>query len=98
MIFVPTNKTDDYISIRDAAAQGIASRSTIDRWIKSGSIRSFTSGRLRMVSRADLDACVAAREPVVNEAELVELLAKRIASAAPVLSPEGRAKLAELLR
>lgn len=88
----------DYLSIKDAVAQGIASRSTIDRWIKSGAVRSFTSGRLRMVARDDLEACVASREPALDEGTLVERLATQIANAAPVLSPEGKAKLAELLR
>lgn len=51
-----------------------------------------------MVYVEDLEARVASRERVVTEDELVRRLARQIANAAPVLSPEGKEHLARLLR
>ena len=87
-----------YICVKDAVNRGFGSRVTVMRWVKDGSVRSFRQGSFRMVCVEDLETCVAARERVVTEEELVERLAKQIANAAPVLSAEGKEHLARLLR
>lgn len=87
-----------YICVKDAVERGFGSRVTIMRWVKDASVRSFRQGNLRTVCVEDLEARVASHEHVVTEDELVERLARQIANAAPVLSPEGREHLARLLR
>lgn len=89
---------NQYVSVKDAVERGFGSRATIMRWVRDGSVKSFRQGRLRMVCVEDCEALAASRERVVTEEELVDRLARQIANAAPVLSPEGRERLAELLR
>ncbi|MBM6756040.1 hypothetical protein H6A18_05880 [Collinsella tanakaei] len=92
------NVSYSYICVKDAVERGFGSRVTIMRWVKDASVRSFRRGSFRMVCVEDLEARVASRERVITEDELVERLARQIANAAPVLSPEGKEHLARLLR
>lgn len=87
-----------YICVKDAVERGFGSRVTIMRWVKDASVRSFRRGSFRMVCVEDLEARAASRERVVTEDELVRRLARQIANATPVLSPEGKEHLARLLR
>jgi excisionase family DNA binding protein len=57
----------DAYSVDDARFRlGGASRDTIERLIKRGELRSFTVGRRRFVSSAELARFIASREQAAN--------------------------------
>lgn len=94
----------EYVTVQEAVRRHYGSRAAVMKWVKAGAVRNYFDDetRRRMVCAEDCEARVEARhrrEPApVTEEEIIDRLAETIASKAPALSPEGRAKLAELLR
>ena len=91
---------NDFITIKTAVARGHASRHTLMRWAKDGSVRSYVRGRSRFVSEGDIKARIALRHAgtrsITNE-ELADRLAAEIAQAMPALTDAQIARLAALL-
>ena len=91
---------NDFITIKTAVARGHASRHTLMRWAKDGSVRSFVRGRNRYVSEGDVKARLALRqsgERSITDEELTDRLAAEIASAMPALTDTQLDRLAGLL-
>lgn len=88
----------EYVSITEAVERGYGARSTITRWVGRGVVRSRRGGGHYLVSVDDLERACASRDGADTTSEAVEAMAREIASRAPELSREGRARLAELLR
>ena len=94
----------EFVTVQEAVRRRYGSRAAVMKWVKADVVRNFFDDEThrRMVCAEDCEARVEARtrrEPVpVTEDEIVARLAEAIVSKAPALSPEGRAKLAELLR
>ncbi len=90
----------DFITIKSAVERGYASRHTLMRWAKDGSVRSFVRGRNRYVSEGDVRARLALRqsgERSITDEELTDRLAAEIASAMPALTDAQLDRLAALL-
>ncbi|MDM8270360.1 hypothetical protein [Thermophilibacter provencensis] len=94
----------EFVTVQEAVKRGYGSRAALMKWVKANAVRNYLDDetRRRMVCAEDCEARVDARrlrEPApMTEDEILDRLAKSIASKAPALSAEGRAKLAELLR
>ena len=88
----------EYVSITEAVERGYGARSTIMRWVGRGVVRSRRGGGHYLVSVDDLERACASRDGADTTPEAIAAMAREIASRAPVLSCEGRARLAELLR
>ena len=94
----------EFVTVQEAVKRGYGSRAAVMKWVKASAVRNYFDNetRRRMVCAEDCEARVEARslrEPVpLTEQEIIDHLAETIAHKAPALSPEGRAKLAELLR
>lgn len=86
----------EFVTVNDCLSRVKVSRSALSKWTARGLVRSFRDPFTdrRMVCIDDVMARVAG---TMNEAELVEHLAKQLADAAPALSPESREQLASLL-
>lgn len=89
---------ETYIPIREAVERGYGVRSTITRWAGRGVVRARRDGQRCLVSVHDLEQACARRDGSETAPEAIEAMAREIASRAPELSREGRARLAELLR
>lgn len=90
----------DFITIKSAVERGYASRHSLMRWAKDGSVRSFVRGRNRYVSEGDVRARLALRqsgERSITDEELTDRLAAEIASAMPALTDAQLDRLAALL-
>lgn len=91
-------KSPEFINVKTAIERGYGSRATLARWARKGDVRSYRQGSSLMLSVVDLEAVKASHAAATTEETVVENLARQLANVAPALSPEGRAKLAELLR
>lgn len=89
----------DFISVKEAVRRGYASRHTLMRWARDGSVRSFVRGRNRYVSEGDVRARIALRQAgkhSITDEELTDRLAEEIVSAMPALNDAQLDRLAGL--
>lgn len=96
----PLTGPNDFITVKRAVERGYASRHTLMRWAKDGSVRSYVRGRNRYVSEGDVRARLAQRQTgvrTVTGEELANRLVSEIAGAAPALNEAQRERLVALL-
>lgn len=94
----PTPSPKGLLTVKQAAAHVPCSESTIKRRIRSGELPAKTlgkSGRKYYIQLEDLEATMVTSRS--DEDNQIEAIASVIASKAPALSAERKAKLASLL-
>lgn len=97
--------TDSYLTLSQASERGYGGYSTLRRRIAEGSLPAKRLGRRLLLRREDLEALLLPKapggEPPVDhgQADIDDITewARKVASSIPPLSPERRARVAEIL-